>query len=218
MEPTPDQKTTPATGTPSPRKEYGAAQIQVLEGLEAVRKRLDFNVLLHEAKKRGDSKKLIEKYSLKNNSLFARALSEAKLLNFFPDLEKSKAPLLTTFKIRRELDLFMKTSDIKAMPVRSLRKAIKEWKSTLSKNPRILLSEEQERILYLELNILKNRKIIYSGFMIYLANSLYLSLSLICTKITNMPPIHLLLSRTPYLIIIMAYFIKMEGSRLMKKF
>ena len=39
MEPTPDQKTTPATGTPSPKKEYGAAQIQVLEGLEAVRKR-----------------------------------------------------------------------------------------------------------------------------------------------------------------------------------
>ena len=147
MEPTPDQKTTPATGTPSPRKEYGEAQIQVLEGLEAVRKRLDFNVLLHEAKKRGDSKKLIEKYSLKNNSLFARALSEAKLLNFFPDLEKSKAPLLTTFKIRRELDLFMKTSDIKAMPVRSLRKAIKEWKSTLSKNPRILLSEEQHNVI-----------------------------------------------------------------------
>src|SRR3989338_7931721 len=39
MEPTPDQKTTPATGTPSPKKEYGEAQIQELEGLEAVRKR-----------------------------------------------------------------------------------------------------------------------------------------------------------------------------------
>ncbi len=43
MEPTPDTKsdpkTAPATGTPAQKKEYGAAQIQVLEGLEAVRKR-----------------------------------------------------------------------------------------------------------------------------------------------------------------------------------
>ena len=35
----PDSKNAPATGTPAPKKEYGAAQIQVLEGLEAVRKR-----------------------------------------------------------------------------------------------------------------------------------------------------------------------------------
>ncbi|MBI4147443.1 hypothetical protein HY494_02210, partial [Candidatus Woesearchaeota archaeon] len=43
MEPTPDtksdSKTAPATGTSAPKKDYGAAQIQVLEGLEAVRKR-----------------------------------------------------------------------------------------------------------------------------------------------------------------------------------
>src|SRR3989344_2062558 len=43
MEPTPDQKTDPQTSSqnppPAPDKEYGAAQIQVLEGLEAVRKR-----------------------------------------------------------------------------------------------------------------------------------------------------------------------------------
>lgn len=39
MEPPPDPKTAPETGTPAPKKEYGAAQIQVLEGLEAVRKR-----------------------------------------------------------------------------------------------------------------------------------------------------------------------------------
>ncbi len=36
MEPTPDQKT---GQNPAPKKEYGAAQIQVLEGLEAVKKR-----------------------------------------------------------------------------------------------------------------------------------------------------------------------------------
>ncbi|MDO8511175.1 MAG: DNA topoisomerase (ATP-hydrolyzing) subunit B [Nanoarchaeota archaeon] len=39
MEPTPEPKNSPATSAPSPKKEYGAAQIQVLEGLEAVRKR-----------------------------------------------------------------------------------------------------------------------------------------------------------------------------------
>ena len=41
MEPAPDQKTDPQTSSqnPPPDKEYGAAQIQVLEGLEAVRKR-----------------------------------------------------------------------------------------------------------------------------------------------------------------------------------
>ncbi len=39
MEPLPDQKATSGTTTPAQKKEYGAAQIQVLEGLEAVRKR-----------------------------------------------------------------------------------------------------------------------------------------------------------------------------------
>ena len=43
MEPTPspkpDQKSAPETGAQPAKKEYGAAQIQVLEGLEAVRKR-----------------------------------------------------------------------------------------------------------------------------------------------------------------------------------
>ena len=43
MEPPPDpktsQKTASETGSTSPKKEYGAAQIQVLEGLEAVKKR-----------------------------------------------------------------------------------------------------------------------------------------------------------------------------------
>ena len=140
MEPLPDPK-------PAPKKEYGAAQIQVLEGLEAVRKRLDFNVLLQEVKKRGDSKKLIERYSFKNHSLLARALTEAKMLNLFPALERSKAPLLSTFKINRELDLFSKTYDIKALPVRSLRKAVREWKSLLSKNPKIMLSEEQHNVI-----------------------------------------------------------------------
>src|SRR3989344_6365481 len=39
MEPPPDQKLTLETNPSTPKKEYGAAQIQVLEGLEAVRKR-----------------------------------------------------------------------------------------------------------------------------------------------------------------------------------
>ncbi|MDP3699143.1 MAG: DNA topoisomerase (ATP-hydrolyzing) subunit B [Nanoarchaeota archaeon] len=39
MEPTPDQKPNSGISPTIPKKEYGAAQIQVLEGLEAVRKR-----------------------------------------------------------------------------------------------------------------------------------------------------------------------------------
>ena len=151
MEPPPDPKTSQKnaseTSSASPKKEYGAAQIQVLEGLEAVRKRLDFNLLLGEVKKYGDAQKLVQKYNFKNHSLLARALNEAKVLKMFPDLEKSKAPLLSTFKIKRELDLFRETYDIKVLPVRSLRKAIREWKSLVSKNPKILLSEEQHNVI-----------------------------------------------------------------------
>src|SRR3989344_4670193 len=39
MEPQPDQNKAAGNPPPTPKKEYGAAQIQVLEGLEAVRKR-----------------------------------------------------------------------------------------------------------------------------------------------------------------------------------
>ncbi|MEK6938111.1 MAG: hypothetical protein AABX04_03630 [Nanoarchaeota archaeon] len=128
-------------------EEYDASHITVLEGLEAVRKTFDLNQLLQEVQKRGDAKILVEKYHFKNHSILARALNEAKVLKMFPTLDKSKASLISTFRVKKELDLFSKKHDIKVLPVRTLRKAVIEWKQSLSHDPLLLLSREQHEVL-----------------------------------------------------------------------
>lgn len=119
----------------------------IICSLAAARKAFDLNELLQEVNRKGDAQKLVEKYHFKNHSILARALNEAKILSIFPDIEKSKAPPLSTFRVDKELDLFVRLHDIWKLQVRELRKAVFEWKDLLSKNPRLLLTQRQHDVL-----------------------------------------------------------------------
>ncbi len=123
---------------------YGAAQITTLKG---VRKAFDIKLLLEEVKKRGDAKKLVEKYHFKNHSILARALNEARILNIFPDIEKSKSSTLSTFRVSRELDYFTKLYNIYELSARELKTAVLEWKRLISRNPQLLLTKKQHEVL-----------------------------------------------------------------------
>ena len=123
---------------------YGAAQITTLR---EVRKAFDIKQLLKEIQKRGDAKRLVEKYNFKNHSILARALNEAKILTIFPGIEKSKSSILSTFRVSREFSYFTKLYNIYGLSVRELRTAILEWKCLISKNPRLLLTQKQHEVL-----------------------------------------------------------------------
>jgi len=118
-----------------------------IDSLEEVRRILDVDYIAQEANKRGDLKQLTGKYGIRNHSILARALNEHRLSKSFPHLQRSKLQHLAFFKNIKELTIFCKLYDVRKLEVRQLRKAILEWKSIISKNPMLLLTQQQHEVL-----------------------------------------------------------------------
>lgn len=127
-------------------KSYKAEKIQVLEGLEAVRKRFNIIGLSNKIKKRGDILKLSKELNIKPRSLYL-AKDEGKILSQFPDLDKSKASVLTRLKTLRELQLFSKKYDINNLSVRDLVKFVKKWNKDIQKNPLLLINKKEHDLI-----------------------------------------------------------------------
>lgn len=80
-------------------------------------------------------------------SIISRAVYEARILNLFPDIEKSKAVPLTTLRTDKELILFAKKYDIYKLPVRKICKLVNEWKLSIQEDPKILLTDLQHDLI-----------------------------------------------------------------------
>src|SRR3989338_6692171 len=89
---------------------YDAKDIQVLAGLSAVRKLINTVDLYHKIKRKGDLLSLSNELRIKPRTL-ALAKDEGRILHYFPDLDKSKASVLSRLKTNRELQLFSKNYD-----------------------------------------------------------------------------------------------------------
>ena len=126
--------------------DYKATNIQVLKGLEAIRQNYDLKYLLEESKKYKSIKEFSKNINIEERSL-GRALREAKLIQKYPNIHKSKAEPLNHFRIEKELNLFSKQHDIQNIKVRDLKRKIKLWDKKIEKNPRILLSQLQEDLV-----------------------------------------------------------------------
>jgi len=77
----------------------------------------------------------------------SKAVDEAKILSFFPKLEKSKAVPLARLRTNKELKLFSEKYAVYSLEVRSLYKLVKEWRKSVEENPRIILTELQHDLI-----------------------------------------------------------------------
>ena len=121
---------------------YSAKDIKVLEGLEGVRKRFNVIELSKKIKKRGDVLILSQELKIKPRTLNL-AKDEGRVLNKFPELQKSKAAVLAALKTDRELSLFSKRYNIYNLSARNLIKLIKKWKRNIQEDPLLMLSQQE---------------------------------------------------------------------------
>src|SRR3989338_9408697 len=126
--------------------DYKAINIQVLKGLENIRKKYDIDLLLEQSKEYPTIKEFSRNINIEEKSL-GRALREARVLQKFPNLHRSKAQPLYHFKIKKELKLFSQKYNLEKLQVRELRKKIKIWAKIVEKNPRILISPLQQDLI-----------------------------------------------------------------------
>lgn len=125
---------------------YKAAQIRVLEGLEAVRKKFDVIELSKKIKKQGDI--LIISNELKiRPRILKSAVDEGRILFILSDIMKSKASILSGLRTNREVKLFSKMYDVNNISARKLIKSIRKWKEDIQKNPLIFISQEEHDLI-----------------------------------------------------------------------
>ncbi len=130
----------------SQEKEYTIERIQVLGGLEGVRKRPDLLELAKKIRGRGSALALSKQLKIKYSAL-KHALEEVRILKFFPNIKKSKANALSRLKTDKELKLFSKKYDINEISPKKLYLLVKKWNQRMQENPFILLSQEQHDLL-----------------------------------------------------------------------
>jgi len=128
------------------KSSYKAAQIKVLEGLEAVRKRFDVVELPNKVKRQGDTLILSKELKIRPRIL-ASAVNEGRILSFFPNLDKSKAGILASLRTDRELILFSEKYDIYNISVRDLIKLVRQWNNEVQENPFMLVTQEEHDLI-----------------------------------------------------------------------
>ena len=128
------------------KSEYTGKQIQVLEGLEGVRKRFDVVELSKKIKKKGDLLILSKELKLKPRSL-QLAVDEGRILSLIPKVEKSKAGILARLRTDREVKIFADKYDLNKTPARKLIKLIRTWNLEIQKNPHLLVTQEEHDLI-----------------------------------------------------------------------
>ena len=128
------------------KSDYKAESIQVLEGLEGVRKRFDVVELSKKIKRKGDLIIISKELKIKPRVLTS-AVMEGRILSFFPNLDKSKAGVINTLRTDRELILFSKKYDIYSTSVRNLIKLVRKWNKEIQQNPFLIVSQEEHDLI-----------------------------------------------------------------------
>jgi hypothetical protein len=136
-------------------KNYSAEKIKVLEGLEGVRLRpavesirQNYNLLeiKNKIRKRGDILVLSQELKV-THSVLKHALEEARILNIFPGIHKSKANALSRLKTDRDKEKFAQINNISGLSARKLLKLVKSWNLEVQKNPLLLIMQEEHDII-----------------------------------------------------------------------
>ncbi len=121
---------------------YGAKQIKVMEGLEAVRNKYDLVELRKRIKRKGDVLVLSRELKIRPRIL-SSAVTEGRILRLLPGIQKSKAGILNSLRTDREVKLFAAKYELNDISARKLINLIKKWNISIQKNPRVLLTEEE---------------------------------------------------------------------------
>jgi len=121
-------------------KEYGA------ESIKQVRANFDVIELSKKIKKKGDVLILSQELKIKPRIL-SSAIRESMVLSLFPNLDKSKASILSALRTDREIDLFSKKYNIYNAPARTLIKLVRAWNKEIQSNPFILISQEEHDLV-----------------------------------------------------------------------
>lgn len=121
-------------------------QSLMYENLQSIRDNFDINELSEQIKKRGDKIKLAKTFGIDRAAL-CRAISEAKILSIFPNIEKSKSVPLSKLKTYKEKVLFSEKYNINKLEVRTINRLIKKWRRLLEDNPRTLLTDKQHDLI-----------------------------------------------------------------------
>jgi len=128
------------------KKDYGAESIKVLEGLEGVRKNFDILELSDKIKKKGDILVLSRELKIRSRILNS-AIAEARILKLFPNIQKSKASILSGLRTNREIEIFVEKYDLNSISARKLIKLVRAWKKDIQKNPLLLVSQEEHDLI-----------------------------------------------------------------------
>jgi hypothetical protein len=130
----------------SQKSSYTGEKIKVLEGLEGVRKQFDVIEISRKIKRQGDILTLSNELKIDYNSL-KRAVEESRILQCFPNINKSKVMPLSRLRTRRDISNFSKSHNIMEFSTRGLYKVVKKWNENIQKNPSLLLSREEQNII-----------------------------------------------------------------------
>ena len=127
-------------------EKYSAESLKVLEGLEGVRKKFNIVELSKKVKKKGDLLVLSQELKIKPRILNS-AISEGRILNLLPSIEKSKAGILAGLKTDREVKIFAEKYDIKITSARRLIKLVRQWNEEVQKEPLLLVTQEEHDLI-----------------------------------------------------------------------
>ncbi len=125
---------------------YDASKIKVLEGLEGVRKRFDVVELSQRIKRKGDILILSNELKIKPRILNS-AINEGRILRLIPNIQKSKADILSGLRINREVVIFSREYDFKNTSPRKLLSLVRQWKKDIQNNPLLLLNQEEHDLI-----------------------------------------------------------------------
>lgn len=130
----------------STKKDYNAESIKVLEGLEGIRRKFDVVELSRKINKKGDVLILSRELKIKPRILNS-AINEGRILGIIPDIQKSKAGILSGLRTDREVRIFSEMYPIRNMPPKKLLKLVRKWKQDIQKNSLLLLTQEEHDLI-----------------------------------------------------------------------
>ncbi len=128
------------------KKDYTAESIKVLEGLEGIRKRFDIVELSRKIKKKGDILILSNELKIRPRILNS-AINEGRILRLIPNIQRSKAGILSGLRTDREVTIFFKKYDLKYISPKTLISLIRQWKIEIQRNPLLLLSQDEHDLI-----------------------------------------------------------------------
>ena len=117
-----------------------------LNTLQSVRDKYNIFDLSKQVNKRGDWDRLSKELNIDRNVL-CRAVEEAEIINKYPNILKAKSISLSRLKIDKEMEIFFENYNVNKLSCRRLYQLVKEWRVSLEKNPKLLLTEEQHDLI-----------------------------------------------------------------------